>query len=160
MSKDIRKIIDKVKKIKQFVNENYNTDVWYHGSKEKNVTFFDVRPAHFTNDIEFAKGFGKYINKYKLNINNPFNTRNEKDLEIYNNVFIPFAINKTNEHNRYYKLENDKEVPFITSDLLWFFLRQRQRAGEYLEYDGIIVEELHGNSIVPISSEKQVEKQN
>ena len=74
MSEDIRKMIDKVKNFKQFVNENIDNDLYYHGScndfnrfenigNNASTTMFgnklSVQGNFFTKNRAFAEIFAK-----------------------------------------------------------------------------------------------------
>jgi len=78
MSEDIRKMIDKVKNFKQFVNENLknkrtNSTIWYHGSSSPKLTINTIKindnssemfygnGFYVASDINLAKRYGKYI---------------------------------------------------------------------------------------------------
>jgi len=72
MSKDIRKMIDKVQNFKQFVNENYNivNKIVYHGTTNSTenyippiINFEDEVGAHFGSTIEQAENAIKRQNE-------------------------------------------------------------------------------------------------
>ena len=81
--------------IKEYLNENYSNDIWYHGSNNKfnmfdlvnNKTYMeiDLPVWFFTKDLDYAKTYGKYIYKVKLNIHNttsrPFSMETIYDME-------------------------------------------------------------------------------
>lgn len=139
--KDLRKFIATT--LMEYLNEQHiSNNNWYHGSDIKKPIFsFDHIPIFFTKNKEYAKGYGKYINCYKLDIKNPFDTRNFKDLEIYNFIFIPWAKEYSKGDERYVELGNGQGVPMITADLLYLFLRKTKREGIDYGYDGVIVDE-------------------
>jgi hypothetical protein len=129
------------KKIKENFN---NSEIWYHGSDDKNLGEFDYKPIFFTKNKEYAKGYGRIVKPYYLDIKNPFDTRDEKALKIYQEEFIPWAqkYKYTKDDDRYKVEDYDKEgVSFLTADLLYTFLRKMKREGKDYGYDGVIVNE-------------------
>ena len=107
------------------LNENYSNDIWYHGSNNKfdmfdlvnNKTYMeiDLPVWFFTKDLDYAKTYGKYIYKVKLNIHNTFDTSNKNHFDL----FIDYLKNddKTNEEiNDILDEQFYKELPYWTCD--------------------------------------------
>ena len=129
--------------IREYLNENYINDIWFHGSDTKNPKFgYDITPIFFTKSKDYAKGYGKFVNSYKLNIKNPLDTRKQDDLIFYNELFIPWAKEYSENDKRYQPLNNGDVVPMTTADLLYLFLRKSKREGLNHNYDGVLVDEL------------------
>lgn len=121
--KDLRKSIATT--IREYLNENYLNDIWYHGSNNKfdmfdlvnNKTYMeiDLPVWFFTKDLDYAKTYGKYIYKVKLNIHNTFDTSNKKHF----NLFIGYLKNdgKTNEEiDEILDEQFYNELPYWTCD--------------------------------------------
>jgi hypothetical protein len=127
--------------------------IYYHGSKDGKIrNIGDFKPIFFTKNKEYAEGYG-IIGKYHLNIENTFDVRNYKDLEVYNGDFIPYALKMSKNDTKRYKKISDNMVDFSTADLLWVFLRKRKRDGIY-NYDSLIVDEFGDGtelSFVPLN---------
>jgi hypothetical protein len=84
--------------------ENYVTDVtgriYYHGSNNKFEQFelvnnkgykeFDLPVWYFTEDIEYAKPYGKYLYSVKLNVNNTLDISNS----LHYKIFIDYIENE------------------------------------------------------------------
>ncbi len=133
--------------IREYLNDEQmlnGNDIWYHGSDFKKPNFdSDFKPIFFTKSKDYAEGYGKFVNSYKLNINNPLDTRREEDLIFYNEKFIPWTkeYKYTENDGRYNTLDKGLAVPMITADLLYLFLRKSKREGLNHNYDGVIVDE-------------------
>lgn len=79
--------------VREYLIENYSNDIWYHGSNNKfnmfdlvnNKTYreIDLPVWFFTKDLDYAKTYGKYIYKVKLNIHNTFDTSNKKHFDLF-----------------------------------------------------------------------------
>jgi hypothetical protein len=117
MSEDIRKMIDKVKNFKQFVNESVVDNIWYHASPNK-FDVFDV-----TNDIGYHFGTKEqavdrmkqqkikhfFLYKVKLNIKNTLRTIDKKTWFGLNLLDI-LSVNKlVNRKEMLEKLDNLKK---------------------------------------------------
>ena len=88
MSEDIRKMIDKVKNFKQFINENVeNLTILYHGtSDDKDVIDRDY--IFLSTSPTFAKEYGDKILQVKVNVGRVFNTLLLSDVQLlYKNGF-------------------------------------------------------------------------
>lgn len=72
---------------------NSNENIWFHGSNNKFESFelydnktyqeIDLPVWFFTKDLDYAKTYGKYIYKVKLNINNTFDTSNKEHFNLF-----------------------------------------------------------------------------
>lgn len=117
MSEDIRKMIDKVKNFKQFVNEGVVDNIWYHASPNK-FDIFDI-----TNDIGYHFGTKEqaidrmkqqkikhfFLYKVKLNIKNTLRTIDKKTWFGLNLLDI-LSVNKlVNRKEMLEKLDNLKK---------------------------------------------------
>jgi len=76
MSEDIRKMIDKVKNFKQFVNENTNLNIWYRGYTDKTkdnefiwITSSDAHAKQYSEINKYTYGGIPKIDKFVLNEN-------------------------------------------------------------------------------------------
>lgn len=130
--------------IKNVLNEelNQSNNVWYHSSDIKNPKFeHDITPIFFSKSKQYASQYGKFVEKYMLNIKNPIDTRKQTDLNFYNEKFIPWAKKFIRDNKRYEYLKNGEPIPFTTADLLYLFLRKLKRSGTDHPYDGVLVDE-------------------
>lgn len=130
--------------IKNILNEelSQSNNIWYHSSDIKNPKFeHDITPIFFSKSKQYAAQYGKFVNKYILNIKRPIDTRNQMDLKFYNEKFIPWAKNFRRDDKRYEYLKNGESIPFTTADLLYLFLRNLKRSGIDHPYDGVLVDE-------------------
>ena len=69
----------------KYITEELTSTLWYHGSNMafENFTLhnnklyreIDLPVWFFTQDIDYAKSYGRYLYEVKLNIHNTFNTR-------------------------------------------------------------------------------------
>jgi hypothetical protein len=120
---DLRKFIKTT--IREFLNESYDANVWYHGSNNKfdmfdlvnNKTYkeIDLPVWFFTKDLNYAKTYGKFIYKVKLNIYNIFDTSNKEHF----NMFIEYlkTDGKTSEEiDNILDEQFFKELPYWTCD--------------------------------------------
>lgn len=85
--------------IREFLNENYSNDVWYHGGESKISKFKKTPPVnrngnvegyYFTKFLEVAMRYGEEITKVKLKIKKPFilskSLVTDNMIEVYRNV--------------------------------------------------------------------------
>lgn len=118
-----------LKKFKQFINENLNNNIWYHGSNNEFSEFklinnkgyreFDLPVWYFTKNLKYAKTYGKFLYKVKLYINNIFNTLNKKHF----NLFVEYLQNngKTDiEINRILDEQFFRELPYWTCEDVYY----------------------------------------
>jgi hypothetical protein len=117
-------------------------EIFYHGSENPLKLNENTKPIFFTKDQDYAKGYGSKIYKYQLLASNYFDTRNDNNaVYIYNEKFLPFALEKSRGQERYKEIKLGEPITFITADLLWLFLRVSKRKNNDYFYDGIIVYE-------------------
>ena len=103
MSEDIRKMIDKVKNFKQFVNENSDGDLYYHGSckdfnrfenigNNASTTMFgnklSVQGNFLTKNRRFAELFAKTVVGSILKITRIFKVWSSKSFHLKSVLFI------------------------------------------------------------------------
>ena len=81
MSEDIRKMIDKVKNFKQFVNENNNTDGY-----DMTTTYYIIKLGDSTDDLYLINDTNDFdlVNKYRKNVVFSTNDEMEASLELKN----------------------------------------------------------------------------
>lgn len=81
MSEDIRKMIDKVKNFKQFVNENNNTDGY-----DMTTTYYIIKLGDSTDDLYLISDTNDFdlVNKYRKNVVFSTNDEMEASLELKN----------------------------------------------------------------------------
>ncbi len=145
----------------EFVKAQPNT--WYHGSTSDIKKFDDsiTTPTFLTKDKNYADiyTYSKDASNKKGSVlevqykpKNTFNTSNPKDLDVYNNQFLPW-VKSFSKDERYVPLKSGEKVPFTTADRLYNFLRGQKSRGN-LNYDSILVNEgkIGGDALVPLSA--------
>jgi hypothetical protein len=101
------------------------TDIWYHGSKRKFYTFelfdnktykeIDLPVWFFTKDVDYAKTYGKFLYKVKLNIDNTFDTSNEKHFSMFIDYLKSYD-KKNKEIDEILDEQFFRELPYWTCD--------------------------------------------
>jgi hypothetical protein len=138
MIKEIREMIDKVKKFKQIVNEQI---IGYHGSENNIIGDFKninnrITGFYFSSDYENAKTYGEYVKKYHLHIKNPL-IINVNGLKFTDDIPINVLAKYPNEE------------PYLTTinldiDEIVYMVKNGKRKNSFIEipnnekYDGII----------------------
>lgn len=137
-----------------------NLLVMYHGTnRDFNVFWTDMMPQFFTQYKDYADSFATKSNRkgkvktVYLNITKPFDTRDKKAFDIFNNEYVEYRRMKNRPIN---KIDSPRMINFVEADGLYPFLRKMQREGK-LDYDGIVVDEsidAYTPSYVPLQSEQ------
>lgn len=140
----IIKIINKV--IKEFINENIQNNIVYHGTNNKFNIFNDNNPIFFVDNINVAKTYGNIIIKAKLDIQNPI----ELDFDgkstyyFYDKWYLPSDL-----ANKIKEISDDLKNQYIIDDDLKDYLELLGFNDLYGDLDGIIMKNISdvGNGI-------------
>lgn len=142
--------------------ENFNQNVFYHGSNEKNIKSFKIKkgtfldpeydnPIFLTTDKEFANYYGKYV--YEIHLSNDVNIFDYRQLEDiwninelsygyklyndlysgnYDNLFLPKYKNDDEPYDELYN--NIQFGDYSTIEDVWFYewLKNNSYHGAYI----------------------------
>jgi nitrogenase molybdenum-iron protein alpha/beta subunit len=126
MSEDIRKMIDKVKSLKQFVNENINSNksIVYHGGRLNNGNIDDLLYVSFDKEqaSEYAKGNTGSIHAFELNMENIIPEDEARSILVKNNFQSKEeGWDLENELNLYEILDSNFSTSLADDDLRKYF---------------------------------------
>jgi hypothetical protein len=113
-----------IKLIKNIIKESID-NIWYHGSNNKFNTFdlinnkmykeIDLPVWFFTKNLSYAKTYGKYIYKVRLNVNNTFDTSINKHFNLFLNYLKEEGKNEI-EIDTILDEQFYKELPYWTCE--------------------------------------------
>jgi hypothetical protein len=132
--------------------ENFNKKIYYHGSNNKFENFenydnklwkeINLSVWFFTEDLEYAKTYGKYIYEVELAIHNTFNTEKKEHFDIFlkhlkENKFSKKDIEKILDEQFF------NDLPYWTCDEAFY-------AAVTNNFDSIFIEEQLEKEVVSI----------
>lgn len=129
--------------------------IYYHGNQNKKHRFSELKPCFFTEDKEYAKGYGDYVYPYIIETKKPFDTATDEEARyIYNNFYLKSDLAEDNIF-----LDKGQHISFINADNFFAWLATEKQLNNITEYDSIIVKEFSNDisqystnlSIVPLN---------
>lgn len=117
------------------------SNVYYHGNENPIHKFSEYQPPFFTEDYNYALGYGDHVKAYRINSVKPFDpSTDEIARNYYNESFLKHELGVGAK-----PLGPGESISCNHADNFWAFISVEEEIGNGFGYDAIVVQEFLGS---------------